>query len=455
MKIENEALKPMFDPTDSIVIIDSNGKVLYYEDYNDQINMIRYENAIGKSIYELYPFFKREDFTVFEAIDSKSVILNKFQQFEINGIPKKSLNSAYPLINETGVIGCIVTSVSLDNKNVRTKKYSVSAKYNFEDIITCDSKFIASFDILKKLAISESNILVSGETGTGKELIAHTIHANSPRKKNPFIIQNCAAIPDNLMESILFGSSKGSFTGATDRQGLFETSEGGTLYLDEMNSLSLDLQAKLLRAIDNKSIRRIGESKERITDVRIIASTNESLSEMVKNQQFRKDLYYRLNVASYSIMPLRERKDDIPLLCNHYIRIYNDRLNHNITGVNKAVADFFNSYYWDGNVRELKNVVEYVCTIKKEAEITINDLPNYMFNQKTIPSNIENLTDKKFILDTFLAPGDSLKSQLELLEKEIMKKSILHNKYSITKTANELEISRQTLYTKLKKYDLL
>ncbi|MCI6853900.1 MAG: sigma 54-interacting transcriptional regulator [Firmicutes bacterium] len=458
MQSTDKVFKELFNQTDSILIIDVHGKVLFYQDYNDQINMMRDEEAIGRSIFDLYPFFKREDFTVFKAMDKKQPILNEIQLFEVNGIPKKSLNSAYPLINETGVIGCMVLSVEIGENAQRKRHSRITSKYDFEDIITNNSTFLESFDTLRMIAKSSSNVLIYGETGTGKELIAHTIHANSPRRGKPFLIQNCAAIPDNLMESILFGSSKGSFTGAIDKSGLFEVANGGTLYLDEVNSLSLDLQGKLLRAIENNSIRRIGENEERDINVRILASTNENLAMMVKEGKFRKDLFYRLNVTNYSIPSLRERRDDIPLLCEHYISQFNHRLSHNVDGLDDEVAAYFQAYPWDGNVRELKNVIEYACTIKLDGKITIHDLPSYMFNQRTMESIVSQeqvFSSTQLAVEAFIKPGTSLESQLEILEKEIMKTALLRNRYNITKTALELKLSRQTLYNKLKKYDLI
>lgn len=459
MKAEDKVFKEMFGQTDSILIGDANGKILYYEDYNDQINMMRYEEAVGRYIFELYPFFNREDFTFFKAIDTRQSIVNEIQQFEVNGVPKKALNSAYPLINETGVIGCMVMSIELDNKPGKKKKLSsVTAKYNFSDIKTKNQVFLDSFEKLERLAKGDSNILIYGETGTGKELIAHTIHANSSRKREPFIIQNCAAIPSNLMESILFGSSKGSFTGAVDKPGLFEVAKGGSLFLDEVNSLSLELQGKLLRSIESKSVRRIGENFERETDVRIITSTNEQLDTMVQRGAFRKDLFYRLNVASFSIPPLRNRKDDIPLLCNYYIKHYNAMLNHNITGISDTVMDLFAQYSWEGNVRELKNVIEYGCTIKNNGKITLNDVPDYLLHKKkplvTISSEkgrVRNDSTKT----TYIKPNTSLANQLDELEKDILSSTYQRNRFSITRTASELNISRQTLYNKLKKYALL
>ena len=221
----SQVFKKMFSETDTILICDPRGKVLFYQDYNDQINMIRDEAAVGRSIFELYPFFKREDFTVFRAIDEKRPILNELQMFEVNGTPKKSLNSAYPLISETGLVGAMVLSIELESTPKQKKRSLLTSKYNFDNIITQNAAFLKSFETLRMISRSTSSVLIYGETGTGKELIAHTIHANSPRRGKPLFVQNCAAIPDNLMESLLFGSSKGSFTGAIDRPGLFEAAD--------------------------------------------------------------------------------------------------------------------------------------------------------------------------------------------------------------------------------------
>lgn len=453
-KVQSE----LFNTSDTILICDVNGNVLFYQDFNDKINMIRGEDAIGRNIRELYPFLKHDEFTTFRAMKKKQAILNELQSFEINGIPRRSLNSSYPLINENNVIGCMTFSVELSDKSSRKVRSQMMSKYNFSDIITQNRKFLKTFDSLKKIASSNSSVLIYGETGTGKELFAHTIHANSPRYNKPLVIQNCAAIPDNLMETLLFGSSKGAFTGALDRMGLFEAADGGTLYLDEINSLSLDLQGKLLRAIESSSIRRIGETGVREVDVRIIASTNENLAVMVEKGLFRKDLFYRLNISSYSIPSLRERRDDIPLLCDHYIKIYNQRLNHNLSGLDEETLSYFLSYPWEGNVRELKNVIEYVCIIKNEGPIVIQDLPPYMFNMRTVETVVSQdhlLSSSQLAAEFFVKPGVSLQAQLNILEEEILKLAILKNHYNVSKTAKELKISRQTLYLKLKKYSLI
>lgn len=455
----DKVFSEMFNHNDLILICDVHGKIMFYEDHNDQINMMKSEKAIGKSVFDLYPFFKREDFTLFKAIDTKRPVVNELQQFEVNGIPKKALNSAYPLMNECGIIGCLVMSVELDNKQGKRKRPSVTAKYNFSDIITQNEAFLSSFEKLARLAKSDSNILIYGETGTGKELFAHTIHANSIRCNNPFIIQNCAAIPSNLIEGILFGAAKGSFTGAIDKPGLFEVASGGTLFLDEINSISLELQSKLLRAIETRSIRRVGESYERETDVRILASSNEPLDKKVQKGEFRKDLFYRLNVASFSIPPLRERMDDIPLLCRHYIDYYNSIHNYDICGLDKDVQELFSHYHWDGNVRELKNILEYACTVKQQGYITLNDIPDYLLTQMKHRISFSSLDETSEAVSTappsYIKEGATLQSQMEALEIDILRSSLTRNRYSITKTAKELNISRQTLYNKLNRYHLI
>ncbi len=218
--MNNVGFKDLFYNSDLILIIDKNGKVLYYDDYDDNLNMLKKENVMGRSIYELYPFFTRKDFTVFRAMDKKEPILNEYQSFTVDGIKRNCLNNAFPLINETGVIGGIIISVELSNNSTKKKiKKKSTSRYDFDDIITVNKKFKHSLEVLKKVSKNESNVLITGDTGTGKELVAHSIHSNSNRRNNPFVIQNCAAIPSSIMESILFGTSKGSFTGAIDKEG--------------------------------------------------------------------------------------------------------------------------------------------------------------------------------------------------------------------------------------------
>ena len=311
-------------------------------------------------------------------------------------------------------------------------------------------------EILEKVSENDSNVLIFGETGTGKELIAHAIHNRSKRRKKPLMIQNCAAIPSSIMESILFGTARGSFTGSIDKEGLFEAAEGGTIFLDEINSMPLDLQSKVLRAIENKSIRRIGENIEREIDLRIIASTNEDLSQKVAQGAFRADLYYRLNVVSFTIPPLRERIDDISLLTKHLIGQYNQLLNKNISGISDEVTQIFTSYEWKGNVRELKNVLEYVMNLKDAGIILKENLPLYLqeFASSLFPEDVPKSPGEASSPEILCPEGSILSEQIDSYEKKIIQKVYENCRYNVLKTAKMLGIPRQTLYYKLKKYDL-
>jgi arginine utilization regulatory protein len=439
--LDDIGFKELFYDSDLILIIDKNGKVLYYNDYDDNLNMLKKENVIGRSIFELYPFFTRNDFTVFKAMDRKEPILNEYQSFIVGGRKMNCINNAFPLINETGVIGGIVISVELSNKSEKKKIKKASSRFGFEDIITVDPKFKKSLEILKKVSKNDSNVLIMGDTGTGKELIAHSIHTNSSRRNKPFVIQNCAAIPSSIMESILFGTSKGSFTGAIDKEGLFESANGGTIFLDEINSIPYDLQSKLLRTLENKSVMRIGENIEREIDIRIIASTNEDLAKKVEKGEFRADLFYRLNVISFRVPPLKERKDDIKVLVDYYISHFNSILNKNIMGISNEAMAILNNYEWKGNVRELKNVIEYALNFSEEGIIKKENLPQYL---------LENgHEDKKQ-----MTIDNSLISMVDNYECKIIKDALEASKYNVLKTADMLNIPRQTLYYKLKKYNL-
>lgn len=440
--MENISFKEMFYDSDLIVIIDKKGKVMYYDDFDDNLNMLKKENVLGRSIYELYPYFKREDFTVFKAMDKKEPILNEYQSFSVNGSKKNCLNSAFPLINDSGIIGGIIISIELTSSENKKKKKRATAKYSFDDIITENIEFKRNIEALKKVSFNDSNVLIIGETGTGKELIAHSIHNNSKRKNKPFIIQNCAAIPSTIMESILFGTAKGSFTGSIDKEGLFEAATGGTIFLDEINSMSYDLQSKILRAIENKCITRIGENVEREIDVRIVASTNEDLGKKVDRGEFRPDLYYRLNVISFTIPPLRERKDDIGILVKYYINYYNSILNKNISGISEDALEMLYNYDWKGNVRELKNNIEYALNFSDEGNLIKENLPQYMVNL-TKDSSPDILGYK------------SLTMMVENFERKLIKEAYIKCKYNVLKTSISLNVPRQTLYYKLKKYNII
>lgn len=442
-------MRNMFKDTDLIIVADKEGKLMYYNNFNDIHNRFGNQDHIGKSIFELYPWLTRENSTIFKVIDSGEPIVNQLQNIRVGkNYVVTAFNSAFPLKNESGIIGAIEISTSLPNKrtnkkNDKSKYLNFSAKYSFEDIITNNPEMKEIIMSLKGAARGQSNIFIYGETGTGKEIMAHAVHNHSNRWNKPFIAQNCAAIPSTLIESILFGSTKGSFTGAEDKQGLFEMANGGTVYLDEINSMPLDMQAKLLRVLEDKRIRRVGDNREINVDVRIIASTNEKPEKLLEGNGFRRDLFYRLNVVSIEIPPLRERIDDIKVLCEHFMHSFNNVFGKRILGIENNVMHIFMEYKWPGNVRELRNCMESAYNLVNGSYININHIPRYIADT-VINRNSQSTTFEK-----------KLTVMLDEYEKEIIEKALGQKKYNVSKTARMLGIPRQTLYYKLKKYNLL
>ncbi|MDF2546977.1 MAG: hypothetical protein K0R93_1875 [Anaerosolibacter sp.] len=303
---------------------------------------------------------------------------------------------------------------------------------------------------IKKVVQKVSNlpyntyILVQGESGTGKEIVAKAIHYNGIRKNTPYVALNCAAIPQNLQESELFGYEKGAFTEAkTSKKGLIEESHGGTLFLDEIGDMDILLQAKLLRVLQEKKFRRLGGVKEIDFDANIIAATNKNLLEEVKNGAFREDLYYRLNVVPIFTTPLRERVEDIPPLIDSFIRLYNSQLNKNIIGMTDAAMEICKAHQWKGNVRELKNVIERIIIFQENECIDIDDLPH------SVISDIHMINDKN-IIDM----GNN-NLNLEIVEMETISRVLKQNNWNISRTAQELGISRLTLRRKIEKYSIM
>jgi arginine utilization regulatory protein len=308
----------------------------------------------------------------------------------------------------------------------------------------------------KRAARTSSYVLIVGETGTGKELFAQSIHNASNRFSGPFISQNCAALPDNLIESLLFGTKRGAFTGAIDQPGLFEQANGGTLLLDEINSLNLNLQAKLLRALQEKTIRRVGDTKDTPVDVRVIANINEDPIDAVTNNHMRKDLYYRLGVVTVFIPPLRERKEDIPLLAQLFIKKYNDLFQMNVKGLSEEVEASFLEYDWHGNVRELEHLIEAAMNIMMDDEelIEYSHLP-YQYRSKL---HVKEKSTSSVSVDMFLKDRNditvSLKDQMEYFEKSYIEHVLKNNDYNITRTADVLGLSRQSLQYRMKKLNI-
>jgi arginine utilization regulatory protein len=321
-------------------------------------------------------------------------------------------------------------------------------KLTFDSVTGYSTSFLKAIETAKKASKSQSTVLIYGETGTGKEVFAKCIHNESKRRDNPFIAVNCAALPEGLLEGILFGTVKGGFTGALNRPGLFEQASGGTLLLDEINSMSITLQAKLLRVLQEGYLRRVGDIKDIAVDVRIIATTNEDPQIAIKNGALRKDLFYRLSVVNISIPTLKERKDDIPLFVKEFVRRYNESLSKSVWEISNEVYEAFMSYEWPGNVRELKNYIEGAMNMVNEhilkAEHFTPQVQELIFNTNKSKTSLNYEYDFNLSIDEYI----------DNMEKTIIVKALLQAENNISEAARLLKIKRQTLQHKMRKYNI-
>jgi two-component system response regulator AtoC len=321
----------------------------------------------------------------------------------------------------------------------------VAKEYSFENIVSKNEKMQKIFDVIKKVSQYKSTVLITGESGTGKELVARALHYNSERAQNPFIPINCGAIPENLLESELFGHAKGAFTDAIrTKKGLFEEADGGTLFLDEIGELPGPLQVKLLRVLQEGEIRRIGESKSIKVDVRIVVATVKDLTKEVNEGRFREDLFYRLNVLPIHIPPLRERKEDIPLLIHHFINKYNQSMSKNMAGIDHKALEALMNHKWYGNVRELENTIERAIVLTDRDNIELENLPIEIQEFKEV-FQLEPLPDEEV----------SIKKASKTLEINLIKNALKKTKGNHTHAARLLEISHRALLYKIKEYGII
>lgn len=329
---------------------------------------------------------------------------------------------------------------------IRTLRKELEERFGLDNIIGKSYAMQRVYDLILQVAITDATVLITGETGTGKELVAHAIHHNSKRKNCPFVVINCSALPETLLESELFGHEEGAFTGATkQRIGKFEFADTGTVFFDEMGNLPLSMQTKLLRLLQEKSFERIGGNQTIKVDVRVLAATNKDLNKLSEEGCFRKDLYYRLNVIPIQLPSLKERREDIPLLVTHFIEKYNKVFKKEIKSISQDVLNMMMSYCWPGNVRELENLVERTVIMAKDYVITEIELP--MPNQKQARERFED-TDNDQITD------NSLEDFLAHYENIYITKLLKRCKGRIDSSAKISGIDVKTLYRKMKKYNI-
>ncbi|QZY57039.1 sigma-54 interaction domain-containing protein [Crassaminicella profunda] len=445
---------------EGVHVIDNERKTILYNRAMTELEGMKKVDVLNKDFLEVFPTLDQTSSTLLKALNKEEKIIDHPQTY-MNNHNKEvtTINTTVPIFSNHKRIGALEISknitkikhlsdqiMSLQIELSKTGKKELSQnKFTFSSIIGSNKRFTQAIDYAKKAAKFLSSVLIYGETGTGKELVAQSIHYGSNRAKKPFLAQNCAAIPETLLEGILFGTVKGGFTGAINRPGLFEQASGGTVFLDEINSMGMQLQSKLLRVLQEGTIRRVGGLKNIPIDIRIIASTNEEPYEAIEKGKIRKDLFYRINVIPIYLPPLRERVDDIEILAKYFVDKYNQKLNKKIESIDLFVLNAFKNYKWPGNVRELENIIEGAMNIVENESILKKEHFSPQANAKIFALTYENHIDLK----------TSLPETLEKIEKNIIIKVLKSCNNNISRAALELGIKRQTLQHKLRKYKII
>ncbi|WP_257967990.1 sigma 54-interacting transcriptional regulator [Peribacillus deserti] len=450
---------------EGICVIDEHGTILYYNRKAGEVDTLEPEGVRGRRVQDMWNVDEHTS-TLLTSLRTGRTLNHRETQFSASGKTVTSLFRTVPLllgdhqygamevskdITEQKQLAESIMQLQKQNKGNSEAHSFVSlhknnTRFQFENIIFSSREMALTVEQARRSARSRSNILIVGETGTGKELFAQSIHNESPRKNNSFIAQNCAALPESLLESLLFGTAAGSFTGAVDRPGLFEQSHGGTLLLDEINSMSTSLQAKLLRVLQERKVQRLGSSKVVDIDVRVIATMNEDPHEAIAAGRLREDLFYRIGVVNLVVPPLRNRKEDIRILADYFITKHAQLLEVTVNGLEPDIFRFFMNYHWPGNVRQLEHVIEGCLNL-------VYDEDTIGYDQ--LPPNLKNKIQQQeqpSLKEQSIQFAGSLPEQIEKLERIMIEQAMKNTDNNITKAGEQLGISRQTLNYKLKKY---
>lgn len=449
-------------------VVDSNEKSIIYNEEMAKLEKISVKDVLGKDFREVFSYIPEGQSTLYRALKYNEATINKEQTYlNVYGKEITTVNSTMPIKVDGKVVAAIevakdITDIKhmsdtilelqgnhikkdlIDESKLDKKGKPKIRKYTFESLVGQSARFMEELARAKRAARTDATVLIYGETGTGKELFAQSIHYDGVRKNQPFLAQNCAALPESLLEGILFGTTKGGFTGAVDRAGLFEQANGGTLLLDEVSAMPYELQGKLLRVLQEDYIRRVGGSKDIPIDVRIIATINEPAQKLIEEGALRKDLYFRLNIVNLHLPPLRERKDDIKVLAERFIAKNNARYNKEIWMISDKALEKLQKYDYPGNVRELENIMM--------AAISLAD-NEHVLSDRDI--NINRSYQQTSALATeFASDSSTLAEYIENIEKTVIQQHLMKNEGNISKTAKEIGMVRQNLQHKIKKYDL-
>lgn len=427
-----------------IILVDQEGRILFSDVGPVQFLKKDASSLTGLYLKEVFPGIGAE-FPLLQAARTGKAALDYTKTLKTAAGTEITLEGcAYPVYRGEHPVAAFQFSRALYDKKYISKLEHMSdnaiyranhTKYILRDIITQDPEMLRIKEKLQEYADSGANVLIYGQTGTGKELIAQSLHNCSKRFFAPFISQNCGAIPEHLLEGILFGTTKGSYTGAEDRAGLFELAEGGTLFLDEINSMPLQLQAKILRAVERKKIRRVGLSEEKDVDVRIISATNVQPRKLLEEKKIKPDLFYRLSVLYIQVPPLASRQGDIDLLTDYFIAYFNRKMHSNVARPSAQIMKSLRAYAWPGNVRELKNVIEGAFVLSEDDKIQLEDIPEHIITGK-------GQDEKQW-------PAGGLSSRMREIENNIIRQQMKRDEGSLSKAAEHLGLSKQLLWYKM------
>ena len=452
-----------------VQIYDKNTHAVYFNQASREISHIPSGvNITGRHLLDMYDLEETVS-TTMTALRTQSPVIDRVDQFSVdNGTFIASSNTSYPIFQNGQLSGAVTFEhteetiqkyyQSIQDTRQALKHFSGNAApvrfsgYTFENVIGGSEKLRSAVELAQRVAPQNSPVMLVGETGTGKEIFAQSIHRSSPRAGKKFVAINCAAIPETLIESLLFGTAKGSFTGSEDKAGYFEEASGGTLFLDELNSMSLVMQSKLLRVLQERTFRRVGGKKDLELDVRIISSCNEDPFQTVEENKFRRDLFYRLSSVIIELPPLREHLEDLEQLTRYHLEQTAFQYVHRITRIQPQVYQLLRAYRWPGNVRELFHVLDYAQNVADSDVMTVEHLPAYLRkNQAPAPRQSAPPTPSGHIDFSHT----SLQALMDDYEKEVITQALDRCGYNISQTAQALGILRQSLQYRIRKYGII
>lgn len=452
-----------------VQIYDKNTHAVYFNQASREISHIPSGvNITGRHLLDMYDLEETVS-TTMTALRTQSPVIDRVDQFSVdNGTFIASANTSYPIFQNGQLSGAVTFEhteetiqkyyQSIQDTRQALKHFSGNAApvrfsgYTFENVIGGSEKLRSAVELAQRVAPQNSPVMLVGETGTGKEIFAQSIHRSSPRAGKKFVAINCAAIPETLIESLLFGTAKGSFTGSEDKAGYFEEASGGTLFLDELNSMSLVMQSKLLRVLQERTFRRVGGKKDLELDVRIISSCNEDPFQTVEENKFRRDLFYRLSSVIIELPPLREHLEDLEQLTWYHLEQTAFQYVHRITRIQPQVYQLLRAYRWPGNVRELFHVLDYAQNVADSDVMTVEHLPAYL-RKNQAPAHRQSAPPTPSGHIDF--SHTSLQALMDDYEKEVITQALDHCGYNISQTAQALGILRQSLQYRIRKYGII